>query len=186
MDVHDCGGSEQSIFFIGALPGNADAPAVNPFASFTTQAAEGQLFTSSLGQEASSASSAASEPDPGSVSKTRCNGSLGVAARTPAGSSSVGTWFSTDGSSQQSLDSATLLPSDAAYNVTLGTAASEQAYVRFNFAPANATDLPIIDNVASVFPEASASSSALVALAVLVLSRRRVSDPQNPPALSRG
>jgi len=179
-------GSEEIIPFTGSLTSNADAPAVNPFESFTILANEGQLFTSALSLRANTASSVVFEADLSSIAETRGGWSVSFGGKTLAGSSSVGIEFSTDGSSYQSFGFVTLLPSDAAYNVALGTATSEKAYVRFNFAPANATDLPIIDNVAIVVPEESATFSAVVALATLVFLRRRVSENQNPPAVSRG
>ena len=172
-DVAEGSGTEEIIPFTGSLAGNADAPAVNPFESFSILTNEGQMFTSQLSLRGDATSSVVFEADVSSVAGTRSNWRVTFAGRNLSGQSDVGIQFSTDGSSYTSYGSVTLLTSEAAFDVALGTATSAMGYVKFDFAPPNGTDLPIIDNVAIEVPEPNAAAMGWLALGTLACMRGR-------------
>ena len=166
-------GTEEIFPVEGSLASNLDAPAVNPFDSFTILADEGQTFTNTLSLRGNAAASVVFEADLTSVAGTRSDWSVTFGGKTLSGTSDVAIDFSTNGSSYQSFGSVQLTTSDTLFDVALGTASSSMAYVRLTFAPANALDLPIIDNVAIEAPEAGTGSMAAAALLALAALRTR-------------
>jgi hypothetical protein len=174
-------GNEQflpSAALSGSLASNLDAPGgVSDFDSFNTLLSEGQLSAESLAMIAAAESIVVFEADLGSVPVIGSNWSISFGARTFAGASTVGIAFSSDGVSFTNLAPLTLTTVDTLFTVSLGTAATNNAYVRLSFDPAGINQ-PLIDNVAInaslAVPEPStAVFGALGLIGLVIVGRRR-------------
>jgi hypothetical protein len=154
----------------GSLQSNLDVP-LPSFDAFTVLLFEGQLLFNPLSMTAQDAVSIVFRVDLSSVPETGGNWSLSFAGKTFSGTSMVGIDFSIDGSGYANAGSVMLDDSDAQYIVNLGTAASETAFVRFNFNPVGVAQ-PIIDNVAISAPEPGAIAQSFAAVLGLLVSVR--------------
>lgn len=163
----------------GSLSSNINAPVVggglNPFDSLTILTDEGQMFANLLSMTAQDVVSVVFKADLGSVPDIGSDWSISFGAKTFSGSSAIGIEFSTDGSSYSSFGSVNLTAVDTPFNVALGAAASDLAFVRLSFDPAGGQ--PIIDNVAinaTLVPEpGTAMMLGLGLLGLAGLGRRR-------------
>lgn len=167
------------------LISNIDAPVVPgtlfvPFNSFTVLAVEGQLFTNPLGMTARNAASVVFQADLSSVPQIGSDWGISFGAKTYAGTANVGIEFSTNGIDFTSFGNVGLTTTDTAYNVALGTAATDFAYVRLTFAqPAElGVSQAIIDNVAinaslATVPEPSAALLCGLGVGMAALSSLR-------------
>jgi len=165
--------TEEFLPTAGSLTSNLDVPVVS-FDAFTVLLDEGQLFSNLLSMVARDSVSVVFEADLSTVPETGGNWSVSFGGKTFEGTSTVGVDFSTDGSSYAIVDSVILDGSDAQFVVNLGTAPSETAFVRLNFDPVDANQLPIIDNVAISVPEPGTVSQCFaVMISLLICGRAR-------------
>jgi hypothetical protein len=146
-----------------SLASNLDAPAFNSFDSFTILLDEqSQVFANPLSMIASGAVDVVFAADLG-ADPGGGRWSVSFGGKTLGGSSNVAIGFSSDGSGYTSAGSVQLTENDTAFDVDLGAATSQTAFVRLSFDPVGEI-LPIVDNVAIHVPEPGAGLGAAVAL----------------------
>jgi hypothetical protein len=161
----------------GSLTQNLTAPLLSDFDSFNTLLSEGgQVSAESLAMLAAAQSIVVFEADLGSVPVIGSNWSISFAGRTTEGNSSMGIEFSTNGVTFTSFGSANLTAVDTLFNINLGAAATNNAYVRLSFAAG--ASRPLIDNLALnatlAVPEPStALVGSLGLVGLLVAGRKR-------------
>lgn len=160
----------------GSLSSNLTAPGGTDFDSFTVLASEGQLSTESLAMIAQAQSVVVFEANLLSVPVIGSNWSISFGGRTAEGTSTVGIAFSSDGVSFTSFGTVNLGATDAPYTINLGTATTNNAYVRLSFNPTG-TSLPLIDNVAInatlQVPEPTTALFGALGLVGLAIAGRR-------------
>jgi hypothetical protein len=160
----------------GSLSSNVTAPGGVDFDSFGVLASEGQLSTESLAMIAAAQSVVVFEADLLSVPVIGSNWSISFGARTFEGTSSVGIAFSSDGVTFTSFGSVNLTTTDTPYTINLGTAATNNAYVRLSFDPSGANQ-PFLDNVALnatlQVPEPTTAALGTLGLIGLVIAGRK-------------
>ena len=160
----------------GSLSSNLTAPGGTDFDSFTVLASEGQLSTESLAMIAAAQSVVVFAADLGSVPVIGSDWSISFGGKTANGTSSVGIAFSSDGVSFTSFGSANLTTVDTLFTINLGTAATNNAYVRLTFNPSGINQ-PLIDNVAInaslAVPEPGTALLGSLGLVGLVIAGRK-------------
>jgi hypothetical protein len=160
----------------GSLNSNLTAPGGTDFDSFTVLLSEGQASAESLAMIAAAQSTVVFEADLGSVPVIGSNWSISFGGRTANGASSVGVSFSSDGVTFTSFGTAALTTVDTLFTYALGTAATNNAYVRLSFNPSGINQ-PLIDNVALnatlAVPEPSTAVFGALGLIGLVIAGRK-------------
>jgi hypothetical protein len=177
-------GSEAFLPIAGSLNSNLTAPVQgfgdNPFDSLTILAAEGQQFQELLSMSVFGPVSVVFEADLTSVPEIGSAWSISFGGITlgVGQNAAVTIEFSTDGSNYVGFGSVNLTNVDTAFNVNLGAAESDRAFVRLGFASGAAQ--PLIDNVAIgatvTIPAPEPASAALLLAGLLGLAwagRRR-------------
>jgi len=155
----------------GNLTSNASAPAGDPFSSLVLA---GQSVVTPLTMAAISAATVVFGADlPGTDLGETWTITFG--GKTNSGESIVGIEFSTNGTTFTSFGTRTLTDVDTAFSVALGTAQSNQAWVRLTFSP-GASQSAYIDNFAfnaTLVPEPATAALLLAGLAGLARVGRR-------------
>jgi hypothetical protein len=139
---------------------------------------EGQIFANELGMVNQSAVQVVFGANLMGVPGSGSDWSLSFGGRTESGVAAVQIEFSTDGSTYFSFGSVNLTAVDTPFDVVLGTAATDTAYVRMTFAaPSASVGRAVIDNLAlnATVPEPTAALLCIAGLGMAVLSgvRRR-------------
>jgi hypothetical protein len=130
----------------GSLTSNKTTPAGADFDSFSILLSEGQPFANPFAMAAIGAATVVFEADLVSVPQIGSDWSISFGGKTFSGTSTVGIAFSTDGVTFNPFGSVNLTAVDTLFNVVLGTATSEHAFVRLSFDPSGGQ--PFIDNLA--------------------------------------
>ncbi|RPI60277.1 MAG: PEP-CTERM sorting domain-containing protein [Lysobacterales bacterium] len=169
-------GSEAFLPISGSLTSNLNAPTPNPFDSFTILTFEGQTFTESLRMAAFAPVSVVFEADLTGVPEIGSDWVISFGAQNaPGASNSVITIeFSTDGSSYVSAGQVNVNAVDTAFNVALGSAQADRAFVRLGFqSGATIDNVAILANLAAVPEPATAALLAIGLLGLARMGRRR-------------
>jgi hypothetical protein len=159
----------------GSLLSNIDAPVFgfgdNEFDAHQLLQLEGQVNAQFLAMTALGDADVVFRADRGSPPPGGWKWILSFGANTQNGTSTVGIEFSTSGSGYTNVGFADLTTTDSRYELDLGPATEQTAFVRLSFQP-ELPNAPVLDNVAISVPEASGLASGVAALGALLAYRR--------------